>query len=162
MTDTTGKAVTAAGLPFWKDHFCCAGRATLHLSPGRYRYEIERGPEHQRLRGALEVKARHDHTLHVQLQRIADLSKLGWYSGDLHVHRPIADSELLMKAEDLYVAPVITWWNTTNPWAGRERPTELLRRFDGNRFTHVMAGEDERGGGALLYFHLREPLPISK
>jgi len=162
LTDDTGKVVTADGLPFWKDHFCCSGRATLNLAPGRYRYEIERGPEHQRLRGTVEVKAGRDHTLHLQLGRIADLQRQGWYSGDLHVHRPIADIELLMRAEDLNIAPVITWWNTTNPWAGRERPRELLRRFDGKRFAQVMAGEDERGGGALLYFHLTEPLPITK
>jgi hypothetical protein len=162
LTDATGKPVTAAGLPFWKDHFCCSGRATLQLPVGRYRYEVEHGPEHQRLRGTLEVKAGRDHALHLQLQRIADLAKSGWYSGDLHVHRPLADIELLMKAEDLHVAPVITWWNATNPWAARKPPRELLRRFDCNRFTHVMAGEDERGGGALLYFHLSEPLPITK
>jgi hypothetical protein len=162
LTDGTGKAVTAPGLPFWNDHFSCLGRATLQLAPGRYGYEIERGPEHQRLRGKMEVKAGRNHTLHVQLGRIAQLQKQGWYSGDLHVHRPITDIELLMKAEDLHIAPVITWWNATNPWASQERPRELLRRFDGDRFTHLMGGEDERGGGALLYFHLTEPLPISK
>jgi hypothetical protein len=34
-------------------------------------------------------------------------------------------------------------------------------RFDGNRFYHVMAGEDERQGGALLFFNLRKPLAIA-
>jgi hypothetical protein len=34
-------------------------------------------------------------------------------------------------------------------------------KFDGNRFYDVMAGEDEREGGALLYFHLKEPLAIA-
>jgi hypothetical protein len=66
-----------------------------------------------------------------------------------------------MKAEDLHVAPVITWWNRTNLWAAREKPRGLLRQFDGERCYHLMAGEDERGGGALLYFHLDEPLPIT-
>ena len=35
-------------------------------------------------------------------------------------------------------------------------------RFDGNRFYHTMAGEDEREGGALLYFHLKSPLAITE
>ena len=34
-------------------------------------------------------------------------------------------------------------------------------QFDGDRFYHLMAGEDEREGGALLYFNLDEPLPIA-
>ena len=39
-------------------------------------------------------------------------------------------------------------------------PEKLLTRFDGDRFYHVMAGEDEREGGVLLYFNLPRPLPI--
>jgi hypothetical protein len=66
-----------------------------------------------------------------------------------------------MRAEDLNIAPVITWWNQTNPWNSRPLPDNLLVRFDGNRFYHLMAGEDEREGGALLYFHLFEPIAIS-
>jgi hypothetical protein len=36
-----------------------------------------------------------------------------------------------------------------------------MTRFDGDRFFHVMAGEDEREGGALLYFGLDQPLAIA-
>ena len=32
------------------------------------------------------------------------------------MHRPLADVELLMRAEDLHVAVVITWWNDRNLW----------------------------------------------
>src|SRR5262249_15553543 len=35
-------------------------------------------------------------------------------------------------------------------------------QFDKNRFYHVMAGEDEREGGALLFFGLSRPLDIAK
>ena len=108
LSDAAGKPQQPPGLPFWRDHFVCSGRAELRLAPGRYRYEVERGPEHQRLRGSLELTEGRDHTLHLQVGRLADLAKEGWYSGDLHVHRPVADIELLMRAEDLHVAPV-TW-----------------------------------------------------
>src|SRR5262249_6530607 len=40
-------------------------------------------------------------------------------------------------------------------------PENPLVRFDGDRYYDVMAGEDEREGGALLYFHLTRPLAIS-
>jgi hypothetical protein len=66
-----------------------------------------------------------------------------------------------MKAEDLHVAPVITWWNKTNHWADNPLPKNPLVQFDGNRFYHLLAGEDEREGGALLYFNLQAPLPIA-
>jgi hypothetical protein len=98
----------------------------------------------------------------VQLERIVDLAQEGWWSGDLHVHRPLADIEQLMQAEDLHIATVITWWNSRNEWAGlKQLPEHPLIRFDENRYYHVMAGEDEREGGALLFFQLRRPLAIT-
>jgi hypothetical protein len=156
------KPVRPPGQPFWHDHFVCDGRLAVSVAPGRYGYAIEHGPEHGRLAGSLDLKAGQDHTLGGRLERIADLKQGGWWSGDLHVHRPIADIRRLMEAEDLHVAPVITWWNQNDLWAGRDRPRQLLEQLDDHRFFHVMAGEDERGGGALLYFHLDEPLEIAK
>jgi hypothetical protein len=55
MKDTAGKAVRPGGLPFWYDHFVCAGIAELDLSPGDYRYEIDRGPEYLVSTGTLAV-----------------------------------------------------------------------------------------------------------
>ena len=97
----------------------------------------------------------------MQLKRISDLAAEGWYSGDLHVHRPLKDVPLLMRAEDLYVAPVITWWNRTNLWRDQQIPADLLGREEGKRFYPLMSGEDEREGGALLFFHLDRPLDIA-
>jgi hypothetical protein len=161
VTDPQGKPQQATDLPFWKDHFVCDGQASLQLRPGRYRYEIERGPEYQRQGGTVEVESSHDGVVKAQLRRIADLQQQGWYSGDLHVHRPLKDIPLLMRAEDLHVAPVISWWNQTNPWQATPPPRDPLRQFDGNRFYHTMAGEDERGGGAVLFFNLDRPLDIA-
>jgi hypothetical protein len=96
-----------------------------------------------------------------EIEHLVDLTAEGWWSGDVHVHRPVSGIELLMRAEDLHVAPVITWWNKQNLWTGQKLPAEPLVRFDGNRFYHVMAGEDERQGGALLFFNLRKPLAIA-
>ena len=162
LTGPAGKPVEPPALPFWRDHFVCDGKGDLQLPVGAYRYEVERGPEHERASGSLDVKAGERASAAVPLGRIADLAKEGWYSGDLHVHRPVADVPLLARAEDLHVAPVITWWNQRNLWEGRDPPRELLQRFDGDRFSHLMGGEDEREGGALLYFGLEKPLEIAK
>jgi len=160
MKDAAGKPIRPKGLPFWHDHFVCAGVAELDLAPGTYPYEIDRGPEYILTSGTLSVAESGVNTVTNQLRRMIDLTKENWWPGELHVHRPLADIELLMQAEDLHVAPVITWWNNQNVWANRPQPTNLVVRFDGDRFYHVMGGEDERGGGALLYFNLSRPLDI--
>jgi len=162
LFDSANKPVQPEGYPAWNDHFVCGGSADLVLQPDTYRYEIERGPEHERLSGRIELNANDSKGVRETLDRIANLRSLGWYAGDVHVHRPVEDVPLLMRAEDLDIAPVITWWNKTNLWAGREIPEATLTRFDGHRFYDVMAGEDERGGGALLYFGLKQPIEISK
>src|SRR5262249_41270621 len=97
----------------------------------------------------------------VQLERLVDLAPEDWGSGDLHAHRPLSDIELLMRAEDLHIAPVITWWNNRNQWAKEKPPAIPLVRFENDRFYDLLAGEDEREGGALLYLHLPRPLPIT-
>lgn len=160
--DATGRPpVTPAGYPFWLDHFSCDGRAVLPAAPGRYQYQVERGPEYAPVSGTLELVESQDQTVTVKLDRIADLAKDGWFSGDLHVHRPLKDMPLLMQASDLHVGPAITWWNRSSDWRGRDIPGTLLHSLEGQRFYHTMGGEDERDGGALLYFGLQRPLSIA-
>jgi hypothetical protein len=162
LKDKSGKPQRAEPLPFWHDHFVCAGTVQLNLPPGAYSYEIERGPEYTLATGTFMVTAKAGVQIRVELERLANLVKEAWWSGELHVHRPVADTELLMRAEDLYVAPVITWWNNRNEWGKQKSvPENPLIRFDENRYYHVLAGEDEREGGALLYFNLRQPLALA-
>ena len=162
LVDDNGKPQRAQGLPFWHDHFVCQGRVDLDLPPGKFKYTVERGPEYESLSGMVRVEAGRESTQAVTLNRIANLRAQGWYSADLHVHRAVADVEKLMLAEDLDYAPVITWWNQRNPWATETSPEIVLRQFDEHRLYNLMAGEDEREGGALLYFGLRRPIDITK
>jgi len=159
LKDPEGKPVKPSGFPSWNDHFVCDGSATLDLKPGRYHLEVERGPEHRAFSGEANVSIGATSKVAVELKRLVDLSAQGWWSGELHVHRPLKDVELLMRAEDLHVAPVITWWNKKDLWAGKEIPA-LQVSFDRNRLYHLMAGEDEREGGALMYYGLPKPLAI--
>jgi hypothetical protein len=148
------------GRDFWHDHFVCSGHAIVSLPPGKYEYAIERGPEYGRKAGHVEARAGNVQKLQLTMERIANLRSAGWYSGDLHVHRPVGAIEQLMRAEDLDFAAVITWWNNQNMWKQAEIPQLITRSFDGHRIYSVMAGEDEREGGALLYFGLPSPLDI--
>lgn len=159
LADANGKPVWPDGLPFWKDHFVCEGKVSLEVSTGNYAWQIERGPEYKRLAGTVVVPMGETANVSVQLDAITDLRSEGWYSGDLHVHRPVDDVPLLMQAEDLDFAPVIEWWNTP-----RKDPSATAKpdvQFDGHRILQYGAGEDEREGGALLYFGLKKPLDLS-
>jgi len=162
LYDSANKTPEVSGWPAWNDHVVCDALAHLELPAGKYRYEVERGPEYNVKSGELTIVSGGETKLAANLARIADLASHGWWSGELHVHRPIEAVPLLMRAEDLHVAPVMTWWNKTNLWAGRAAPAKQIVRFDGNRYYDVMAGEDEREGGALLYFGLKQPLPIAR
>jgi hypothetical protein len=161
LSDSAGNPQRAQGQPFWNDHFTCSGRVAIDLPAGIYRYEIEHGPCFQRRHGNIEVETGTSNELDVVLSPLIDLRRDGWYGGDLHVHRPVDEMENLMRAEDLDFASVITWWNNRNAWRDTDPPRQTTRRFDGHRIYNVMAGEDEREGGALLFLGLRKPLDLS-
>jgi hypothetical protein len=162
LRDSQDHPVQAPGLPFFRDHFVCDSPVQLQLMSGEYHYEIERGCEYEPIAGSVRVDPGQKHAVEVTLQRIAHASEKGWFSGDLHIHRSLQDIRLLMRAEDLHVAPVITWWNDNNHWTTETIPKDgTVQHFDGDRFINVMAGEDEREGGALMYFGLTMPLAIS-
>ncbi len=162
LKDARGRPVRIPKLPYWKDHFVIDGEVTLKLRKGNYTFEMECGPEYLRRSGYFTMKRFGNDVKTVDMKRFANLADEGWWSGDLHIHRPIEDIELLMRADDLHVAPVITWWNKKNLWKKRKLPENSLVKFDTNRYYHLMAGEDERGGGALLFFNLSRPLDLTR
>jgi hypothetical protein len=160
LVDQAGKPQRPPQLPFWHDHFVCAGNATVDLRNGSYNYTVERGPEFSMGTGKFEIHDGEPRPLTIRLKRIANLAEEGWFSGETHFHRGLKDIELLMRAEDLNVAQAITWWNKTNPWK-ETVPPEAIKRFEGNRYYHRISGEDERDGGALLFCDLERPLDIT-
>ncbi len=77
-----GEAIRAPGLPFFRDHFNCEGEVTLELEEGIYEYTVERGPEYRRVRGTADITRGKASVQRVVLERIVDLSRRGWWSGD--------------------------------------------------------------------------------
>ena len=147
--------------PNWHDHFVVPGKITLKLPLGNYFFELERGPEYLDRGGHFTIQRFSDDSKQVDLKRFVDMSEHGWWSGDLEVHRPVRDIELLMQADDLHVVPLVTWFNDKSQWKSKSPPDELLVRFDGDRFYHLMAGGHARAGGTLLYFNLLAPLALA-
>jgi hypothetical protein len=129
------------------------------LPAGDYFFEMERGPEYHIRTGRFTIQPRsQDHQL-IEMVRFADLAKEGWYSGDLHVARSARDMPLLMEAEDLYLAPVITWTGTVDRQSEQSSPADVPRPQGQLRLYHLLAGKEEGPGGRLLLFGLRQPPP---
>ena len=59
---------------------------TVTLPPGRYDVEVARGPEYLVTRRTIEVPRGRVHREIFPLRRWINLAKMGWYSGDHHVH----------------------------------------------------------------------------
>ncbi len=159
LESANGRPRKADKLPFWHDHFVLPGRANLSLPVGNYTFEMERGLEYVVRAGHFTINDFADDAKQVDLFRFVDMASEGWWSGDLDVRRPPNDIELLMRAEDLHVVPLITWWNGQDPWKAKP-PADVLVRFDEERYYYLMAGGHARAGGALLYFNLPAPLPM--
>ena len=154
----TGRPWRIKRLPFWQDHFVFPGQITLELPLGNYFFEIERGPEYVDCSGYFTINRYSDDAKQIELRRGIDMAAAGWWSGDLDVRREVRDMELLMAAEDLHVAQVVTWLNNKSQWERREPPDDPLVRFGEDRYCHVMAGAHDRAGGTFLYFNLPSPL----
>jgi hypothetical protein len=159
LRDDQNKVWKPDNWPAFDDHFVYPGEATFPLPIGSYRYELERGPEFQSVRGTFQVEERGPKGLRLHIERIVDLASQGWYSGDLHIHRAVEDMPLLARAEDLKVTPVVTWWNSVSS----TRSALLSPKVgdpEGRSISDDTAGEDERQGGALLFFRLAKPLTL--
>ncbi len=160
LKNAKGVPQRASRAPFWHDHFVFDGKVTLKLPCGNYTFELERGPEYTDRTGNFTIEADANDEQAVDLQRSVDMAAENWFSGDLHIHRPERDIRLLMEAEDLHVAPLITWWNDKKAASEKALPKQGVVRFDGNRIYDLFGGEDERGGGALLFLNLKAPLEL--
>ena len=122
----------------------CPGTVGLTLASGPYRYEIERG----RVPSTSRSPAR---SL--------------WPRAAARRRRPprppaIDDVALLMRAEDLHVAPVITSWNRHHLWAWKAAARSTFCDAATASATTILAG-DNSAAEALLCFDLWEPLDIA-
>src|SRR5262245_9045150 len=84
---------------------------SVDLPPGDYTVSVERGKEYLPLTEKLTVDTEHARW-QLPLTRWSDVAARGWYSGDVHCHRPTADLANLILAEDLNVCLPITYWTT--------------------------------------------------
>lgn len=87
-------------------HFYIDGKATLPLRVGAYTFELEAGPEYLTQSGQFQIDRHADDSKPIEMKRITNLEKEGWYGGDLDVDRKEKDLPLILRAEALKIAPV--------------------------------------------------------
>ncbi|MBM3334636.1 hypothetical protein FJY63_08240, partial [Candidatus Sumerlaeota bacterium] len=88
-----GKAIFAPNCPRWErdGSFACDGRFAVEAPAEKIEMTVERGPEWESCALTLECEAGTTKTFTVALTRWIDMNARGWFSGDLHVHRPVED-----------------------------------------------------------------------
>lgn len=141
----------------FRDNVVFDGRIEFEAPAGAYTYELERGPTFRPIRGSLVVTEGDAATLDASFERLVDPEALGWFAGDLHNHRSAADTPELMRTELLHVAPVVTWWNGMMKYDPSQSEVRLLPH---GGVLDQTGGEDERVGGALMFFGLKQPLQL--
>jgi hypothetical protein len=146
---TDGSAIE----PGYTAHFLADGTAEVPVPRGACAVVVERGPEHLRVERVVDVGPDGARVTCVPA-RWADLAATGWWSGDLHVHRPLTDAAALLRAEDLHLGAFVTRWNEQAPAADEPGPAggapQAAVTVDGDRHAVAPVTEDERGGGAVL------------
>jgi len=160
LANATGKSLKAPRVPFWHDHFTFDGKISLKLPKGDYDFTIEHGLEYTPQTGRFTMDNFSKDKRTFELDRFADMSAEGWWSGELDVARPAIDLPLLMRAEGLHVATLITWPGREILLPSGYDPARTLVSFDKNRFVHVGGGIDTREGGTLLLLNLSKPLAL--
>ena len=82
----------------------------IELPAGKTTVRIERGPEFYPVYATIEIPAEGVIEKKFELRRWINLADQGWYSGDLHTHRRLADMHTLLLGEDVNVAMPLTYW----------------------------------------------------
>jgi hypothetical protein len=160
LQNANGRPVRIPGTVAWGDHFDFSGKVLLKLPIGNYTFVMERGLEYLDMTGHFRIEHFADDSKQIELHRFCNMAKEGWWSGDLDVQRPDKDLPLLMQAADLHVAPLTTFSNAKTEWSRRALPANPLVESDGNRYYHLLGGEDQTPGGLMAYLNLSKPLDL--
>jgi hypothetical protein len=83
----------------------------VQLPPGAYTFTVERGKEYFPHVQRIEVGGE-PVQLRLPLRRWIHLAEQGWYSGETHLHRTVAELRNVLLAENLNVAFPLSFWVT--------------------------------------------------
>ena len=168
LTDDKGVPWAADGLITYvkgrEHHFVSPGSFQIKLPPGKYTLRVERGPEYVPWSSLIQMEVSKDRKENILLRRWIRMNELGWYSGDLHNHRPAEQMPALLLSEDLNLAPTLTDWIWEDRPASRPpKASDAIRKVDDSHVYSVLDKEVERlekGPGAVDLLGLKSPIPF--
>jgi len=142
--------------------------AVLWLPAGTAKINIQRGKEYIPIEDTVTVVPGKITNKEYEIKRWINMNEKGWYSGDLHVHRPLEVMGLLMRTEDLNVAVPQTVWDLKSEscldkWLKKADNSGVIYVDDTHVFS-VLGHELERfENGALLIHHTgKNILPVKE
>ncbi|RKZ90975.1 MAG: hypothetical protein DRQ40_10395, partial [Gammaproteobacteria bacterium] len=144
-------------------HFNTIGnRFVVSLPEGMASIRIERGKEYIPHQEEVRIKSGDTIRINFEMERWIDMNKLGWFSGDQHIHRAMPDMEGLLRAEDMNVAVVLTNWNdreaileTSLPYIERSDAQGVIS-LDETHLIYTLAHEIEGDPGAVFYYPMNK------
>jgi hypothetical protein len=156
ITDESGRPRLIPGAVVYsvrgEEHSIVERGASVALPPGKYRVRAEKGIEFRAVEKTISVTAGENAAVDLEIPRFHDMNERGWYSGDLHIHRSPAEMPLLVRAEELNIAPVIT----RHLGDGRTPPAYPEEAFLAVDKTHIIGLQNQeverlgKGRGAVL------------
>lgn len=108
----------------WGWYWAVPGPFDMAVPPGEWHIVVRRGAEHLPVMDHFTILSNQTMEKTYRINRWVDMRKLGWYSGDDHVHNRIlsdADANRLMtyvKAEDIHLANIVKMGDIYRTWLG--------------------------------------------
>ena len=152
LKNARGRSRKVPKAPFYDDHFVFRSPLPLTLPEGNYTFEVECGPEYHTQTGHFTMERSGNDTKTLKMKRFVDMAGEGWWAGDLYVDRRLKDLDLLMQAEDLHLARVVTWSDKKSELARARKQSKALTDRHAERDFDAFAGRDTRSRGGLALF----------
>ncbi|HEV8130781.1 MAG TPA: hypothetical protein VGQ81_05990, partial [Acidobacteriota bacterium] len=149
LTDQKGESKIPPGVIVYskkeEQHFIAPPQFQIELPAGHYTLVAERGTEYLAYSAPIELHAGEERNETILMRRWIDMNALGWFSGDLHNHRNVAEMPALLLAEDLNLAPTLADWIWEDrPRSEPPRTSDALRVVDATHVFSVLDKEVER------------------
>ena len=119
-------------------YWCVPGPFDMTVPPGEWEITVRRGLEHVPVVENFTVESGETVTKEYRPRRWVDMRRLGWYSGDDHVHSQILsdyDANRLMawvRAEDIHLANVVKMGDINRTWFEQRGFGQFFRVIDGD------------------------------
>ncbi len=108
--------------PVEGDYWCVTGPFDMEVAPGEWKVLVRRGVEHAPAAATVTVESGQTTRLTLRPPRWVDMRRLGWFSGDDHVHCRILDDQdaanlmAYARAEDVHVVNVVKMGDIYRTW----------------------------------------------